>query len=177
MTENCSRLIFILGEHSGRSQQASQPQRDPRTRHKRPCLWRCGNDGWAQNLKKISWLEYLKRITFRQLFRLCKHVVYTARRSFIFIFLLFWKSRSLKQQQRCASKHTALYHSLYIRKDWKNWANWRKCAARFRRIWFIVLSSKYMNKSAAGFILGESLQVNGSQLPTYTTSKAVYHVC
>lgn len=34
-----------------------------------------------------------------------------------------------------------------------------------------------MNKSAAGFILGESLQVNGSQLPTYTTSKAVYHVC
>lgn len=29
MTENCSRLIFILGEHSGRSQQASQPQRDP----------------------------------------------------------------------------------------------------------------------------------------------------
>lgn len=138
MTENCSRLIFILGEHSGRSQQASQPQRDPRTRHKRPCLSRCGNDGWAQNLKKISWLEYLKRITFRQLFRLCKHVVYTARRSFIFIFLLFWKSRSLKQQQHCASKHTALYHSLYIRKDWKNWANWRKCAARFRRIWFIV---------------------------------------
>lgn len=29
MTENCSRLIFILGEHRGRSQQASQPQRDP----------------------------------------------------------------------------------------------------------------------------------------------------